>query len=213
MAGRAHGVAPEKGAADSLTSALEAQAIAADIARLRAEGVIEGWGEVAVLLRVTTAQEVLLEAFREAGIPYEVARERDYYRQREVVELAALVRCVLEPADVLALLTVVRSDVVGVPDAALAPLWEAGFPGAAWPGWRVGGSGGGWQPSIRESIGQGAWLRCRPNAARRRARCPRWPAALQGAVGDSSPRSRRCAAGGCTPDVFVDPRSIAARRR
>ncbi len=38
------GVAPEKGNADSVTSALEAQAIAADIARLRAEGVIEGLG-------------------------------------------------------------------------------------------------------------------------------------------------------------------------
>ncbi len=122
------GVAPEKGNADNGTSALEARAIAADISRLHSESVIGRWGEVAVLLRVTTAQEVLLEALREAGVPYEVARERDYYRQREVVELAALVRTVLEPADVLALLTVLRSDVVGVPDAALAPLWRAGLP-------------------------------------------------------------------------------------
>jgi ATP-dependent helicase/nuclease subunit A len=123
------GVAPEKGNSDRLTTALEAAALAADIRRLHDEAVISRWGDVAVLLRVTTSQEELLAAFREAGIPYEVARERDYYRQREVVEMAALVRCVLEATDTLALLTVLRSDVVGVPDAALAPLWDAGLPG------------------------------------------------------------------------------------
>ena len=123
------GVGPEKGNSARVTTALEATALAADIYRLHDQGVIARWGDVAVLLRVTTAQEEILAAFREAGIPYEVARERDYYRQREVVEVAALIRCVLEPTDALALLTVLRSDVVGVPDAALAPLWDAGLPG------------------------------------------------------------------------------------
>ena len=46
----------------------------------------------------------------------------------DVVEAAALVRCILEPTDTLALLTLLRSDVVGVPDAALAPLWDEGLP-------------------------------------------------------------------------------------
>ena len=46
-------------------------------------------------------------------------------------EAAGLVRSVLEPADTLALLAVMRSDPVGVPDAALAPLWDAGLPAAA----------------------------------------------------------------------------------
>jgi len=108
-------------------NALEAQALAADIRRLHDVGGVS-WTEVAVLLRATTGQEELLEAFRELGVPYEVAREREYYRQREVVEAAALVRCVLEPTDTLAMLTVLRSDVVGVPDAALAPLWDEGLP-------------------------------------------------------------------------------------
>ncbi|MBD3854906.1 MAG: UvrD-helicase domain-containing protein [Acidobacteria bacterium] len=76
------GVGPEKGSSSRTTSALEAGALAADIRRLHDQGVIEEWSDVAVLLRVTTAQEELLKAFREVGIPYEVARERDYYRQR-----------------------------------------------------------------------------------------------------------------------------------
>jgi ATP-dependent helicase/nuclease subunit A len=121
------GVGPEKGNSDAGTSALEAEALAIDIARLHREGGIDRWGDVAVLLRVTTAQEELLDAFRRHGIPYDVAREREYYRQREVVEITALVRHLLEPTDMLALLTVVRSDIVGVPDAALAPLWDTGF--------------------------------------------------------------------------------------
>jgi len=106
---------------------LEARSLAADIRRLHDEAEVK-WGTIAVLLRATTAQEVVLDCFREAGVPFEVAREREYYRQREVVEAAALVRCVLEPGDGLALLTVLRSDAVGVPDAALVPLWESGLP-------------------------------------------------------------------------------------
>lgn len=110
--------------------ALEARAIAADVRRLHDEAGVR-YGDVAVLLRATTAQGDLLEAFREAGVPFDVAREREYFHQREIIEAAALVRAILEPTDTLALLTVIRSDAVGVPDAALAPLWDAGFPAAA----------------------------------------------------------------------------------
>jgi ATP-dependent helicase/nuclease subunit A len=106
---------------------LEAVTLATDIRRLHDEAGV-AWGNIALLLRTTTQQEIILDRFRAIGIPFEVAREREYYRQREVVEAAALVRCVLEPGDSLALLTVLRSDALGVPDAALVPLWDAGFP-------------------------------------------------------------------------------------
>ena len=110
-----------------ITTAFEAETIALDIREVAARDGVR-WGDIAILLRATTAQEDLLEAFRKHGIPYEVAREKEFYKQREVVEAAALVRSVVDPADTVALLTVLRSDVVGVPDAALAPLWDAGFP-------------------------------------------------------------------------------------
>jgi ATP-dependent helicase/nuclease subunit A len=105
---------------------LEADAIAADIVRLHTEAAV-GWGDVAVLLRSTTEQAALLEAMQRRGVPFDVAREREYYRQREVVDAVGLVRCILEPEDTLALLTLVRSDLVGLPDGVLAPLWDAGF--------------------------------------------------------------------------------------
>jgi ATP-dependent helicase/nuclease subunit A len=119
----------EKQVSDSVTE-LEAAAIAADVRRLH-DGAGVRFGDIAVLLRTTTKQNEILEAFRELGVPFEVAREREYYKQREIVEAAALVRSILEPADTLALLAVLRSDPVGVPDAALAPLWDAGLPAVA----------------------------------------------------------------------------------
>jgi ATP-dependent exoDNAse (exonuclease V) beta subunit len=124
------GVPTAKKQKQGAVNAHEAEAIAADIRRIHDETGAD-WGEFAVLLRATTAQNVLLEAFRRWGVRFEVAREREFYRQREIIEAAALVRAIIEPTDALALLTVLRSDVVGVPDAALAPLWDAGLPAAA----------------------------------------------------------------------------------
>ncbi len=107
---------------------LEAAALAADVRSLHdTEGV--AWQEVAVLLRGTGDLDTYLEALRRARIPFVVGRDKQYYRRREIIEAAALVRAVLDPGDHLALLTVLRSLLVGVPDAALIPLWRRGLPG------------------------------------------------------------------------------------
>jgi ATP-dependent exoDNAse (exonuclease V) beta subunit len=105
---------------------LEAGALAADILDLHRSGV--PWREFGVLLRSTSDLDVYLQAFRDAGVPYLVERDRSYYRRREVIEASALVRAVLDPGDHLALVTVMRSSVVGVPDAAFIPLWTRSFP-------------------------------------------------------------------------------------
>jgi ATP-dependent helicase/nuclease subunit A len=193
----ADGVAPEKGQSDAETSALEAEALAVDIARLHAEGGVERWGDVAVLLRVTTAQEMLLEAFRRHDIPYDVARERDYYRQREVVEIAALVRCVLEPTDMLALLTVLRSDVVGVPDAALAPLWDAGF-GSHLA--RLESEQPAAMNAVLECVDDA--LAVTPTDLPGGGALPRWPLALKGGVGIIAELRRALRED--PPDIFVE---------
>jgi ATP-dependent helicase/nuclease subunit A len=107
---------------------LEAAALAADVRSLHdGEGV--AWKDVALLLRGTGDLDVYLEALRRSRIPFVVGRDKQYYRRREVIEAAALVRAVLDPGDHLALLTVLRSVLVGVPDAVLIPLGRHGFPG------------------------------------------------------------------------------------
>jgi len=108
-------------------SEIEAEALARDLARLHAQHAIP-WKDVAILLRALSDVDVYLEALRRAGIPYEVAKDRSYYRRREVIEAAALVRCVLDPNDRLALVTWLRSASVGVPDAAWVPLFAQGLP-------------------------------------------------------------------------------------
>jgi ATP-dependent helicase/nuclease subunit A len=105
---------------------VEARAIARDLVRLSGEGV--AWKEMALIFRALTEIEPYLALLREHGVPYEVQSERNYYRRREVVDATALVRAVLDPEDLLALVTLLRSPMVGLPDAALLPLWEARFP-------------------------------------------------------------------------------------
>ena len=107
----------------------EARAVARDIAELRAADV--PLDQIAILLRVTAAFEPVLEALREAGIPYLVERETDFYQRREIVDAVALVRCLLDPHDHLALVAALRSSLAGVPDAAWLPLWRRDFPALA----------------------------------------------------------------------------------
>ncbi len=106
---------------------LEADALAQDIRALHEEHGV-AWREVAVLLRGIGDLDLYLEAFRHARVPFAVGRDKQYYRRREVIEAAALVRSVLDPGDHLAMLSVLRSSSVGVPDAALIPLWNRQFP-------------------------------------------------------------------------------------
>jgi ATP-dependent helicase/nuclease subunit A len=111
----------------SEAAAIEARAIARDLRALHAAGHLE-WRHAALLLRSATDVDVYLEAFRREGVPYEVAKDRSFYRRREVIEAAALLRSVVDPHDHLALLGWLRSVAVGVPDAAWIPLWTRHFP-------------------------------------------------------------------------------------
>ncbi|HEV7786948.1 MAG TPA: 3'-5' exonuclease, partial [Thermoanaerobaculia bacterium] len=106
---------------------IEAAALAADVRALHEQHGVR-WKEIALLLRSTGDLDLYLEELRRARVPFAVGRDKNYYRRREVIEAAALVRAVLDPGDHLALLTVLRSSVVGVPDAALIPLWSRLFP-------------------------------------------------------------------------------------
>lgn len=106
---------------------IEADALAADLLRLRREHQVR-WRDVALLLRAATSLDRYLSALRDANIPYAVERDRSYFRRREVIDASALVRAVLDPNDHLALITLLRSPIVGVPDAALLPLWRRQFP-------------------------------------------------------------------------------------
>jgi len=105
--------------------AVEAEVIARDMADLHRSGV--PWNEMALLLRATTAMDRYLDAFKRRGVPYTMTKSHGYYRHREVIEAAAVCQVIFDPTDHVALITVLRSPLAGVPDAALQNLWEAGI--------------------------------------------------------------------------------------
>lgn len=105
----------------------EADAIADDIRELHDQADVP-WNEFGLLLRSTSKLEIYLGSLRRAGVPFVVTSDKHYFRRREIIEAAALVRTVIVPVDHLALVTFLRSATVGVPDAALLPLWQRRFP-------------------------------------------------------------------------------------
>ncbi len=111
----------------SVATAIEAESVQRELLRLRAEEGVP-WRDVAILTRTAAQQEPFLAVLRAAGIPYQVENDKGWYRRREIVEATAFVSTIFDPRDQLSLITWLRSPVVGLPDAALLPLWSRGFP-------------------------------------------------------------------------------------
>jgi ATP-dependent helicase/nuclease subunit A len=105
----------------------EAAALARDLRALHDDHGV-AWKDIGVLFRSRGEWEVYLEALRQRNVPFAVEGDRSYYLRREIIDASALVRCILNPNDHLALLAFLRSTAVGVPDAALLPLWRSDFP-------------------------------------------------------------------------------------
>ncbi len=106
---------------------IEATALARDLRSLHDEHGV-AWSRVGVLFRSRGEWDLYLGALREVGVPFAVEGDRSYYQRRAIIDVSALVRSVLNPNDHLALLGLMRSVAVGVPDAALVPLWRLEFP-------------------------------------------------------------------------------------
>jgi ATP-dependent helicase/nuclease subunit A len=106
---------------------IEASALARELRELHDRHGV-AWKSIGVLFRSRSDWETYLPALREAGIPYAAEGDRNYYRRREIIEAACLIRCVFDSNDELALISYLRSAAVGVPDAAWIPLWSRGFP-------------------------------------------------------------------------------------
>jgi len=96
----------------------EADALAAHIRGLLDH---EGWRQRDVVLLLPT--QIQVELYRQAllthGMDVYVVRGKGYYTQEEVTDIGGLLRVLVSPHDDLALLTVLRSPMVGLSDDAL----------------------------------------------------------------------------------------------
>lgn len=75
-----------------------------------------GWGQMAVFYRINSLSRVLEDAFREAGIPYQIARGTAFYDRKEIKDAVAYLRVVVNPADEVNLLRVINNPSRGISD-------------------------------------------------------------------------------------------------
>ncbi len=137
---------PSKAATDDV-AALEAKAVAQAIANRQREG--RKLKEIGLLVRTNAQAEAFLDAFRKAGIPFVVERDQNFFRKREIIEVTALTLAIIDPLDSLSLLSWLRSASVGVPDAALIPLWKEQLPRKMAA---LGGDDGAGDPALAEVL-------------------------------------------------------------
>jgi ATP-dependent helicase/nuclease subunit A len=119
----------------------EARAVATRIRRLIDE---EGFsqGDIVVLLPVLSNVSLFQEALIAQGIDIYIVRGKGYYSQDEVADVVALLRLVVKPHDDLALVTVLRSPLVGVSDDLLYLVGRAAHGARARSLWEVLREGG-----------------------------------------------------------------------
>ncbi|MBL8859899.1 MAG: UvrD-helicase domain-containing protein [Planctomycetes bacterium] len=118
-----------RGRAGAAEARIEAQFLATELIAAGARGV--DWRDIGILMRTSSGLDILLEALRSAGVPFDVVGDKNYYRRREVQDTAALITCIVDPTDHIALVACLRSPLVGVPDALWIPLWNQRFPEVA----------------------------------------------------------------------------------
>ncbi len=71
-------------------------------------------GDVAIFYRVNALSRVLEDALRKAKIPYQIARGVEFYARKEIKDVLAYVRAVVNPADETALLRALGTPARGI---------------------------------------------------------------------------------------------------
>jgi len=92
--------------------AQEAQAVALKIKELVGKGA--SLKEMAVFYRVNAMSRVIEEAFVQNEIPYQIVRGVEFYRRKEIRDLLAYLKILVNPDDEVALLRIINTPVRGI---------------------------------------------------------------------------------------------------
>ncbi len=90
----------------------EADHIGATIASLHRAG--QAYGEIAICYRVNALSRGLEEALRLRGIPYQIVRGVEFYNRKEIKDVVAYLRLLVNPADDVALIRVINTPARGI---------------------------------------------------------------------------------------------------
>ena len=72
------------------------------------------WGQMAVFYRINSLSRSLEEAFRDAAIPYQIARGTAFYDRAEIKDSLAYLRAIVNQADEVSLLRIINNPPRGI---------------------------------------------------------------------------------------------------
>jgi DNA helicase-2/ATP-dependent DNA helicase PcrA len=90
----------------------EAERIAETIAELHAAG--RSYSDFAIFYRINAVSRGLEESLRHRGIPYKIARGVEFYNRKEIRDVLAYLRVLVNPADEIALLRIINTPARGI---------------------------------------------------------------------------------------------------
>ena len=100
----------------------EAQAMAQWAGRLRDEGL--EYRDMAVFYRVNSMSRVLEGALRNAGIPYQIVRGLEFFQRREIKNMLAYLKLLVNPSDQVALKRIINQPVRGIGPTTVNRLFD-----------------------------------------------------------------------------------------
>jgi DNA helicase-2/ATP-dependent DNA helicase PcrA len=104
------------------TARAEAERVAVSIGEALRAG--EPPREIAVFYRINSLSRVLEEALVKAGIAYQIARGVEFYSRKEIKDVLAYLRVLVNPADEVALLRIINTPPRGIGAATIERLVE-----------------------------------------------------------------------------------------
>jgi DNA helicase-2/ATP-dependent DNA helicase PcrA len=90
----------------------EAAAVAQDIRQKISGGISPG--QIAVFYRVNSLSRVMEDAFLQAGVAYQVARGVEFYNRKEIKDVLAYLRVLVNPADEVSLVRIINTPTRGL---------------------------------------------------------------------------------------------------
>ncbi|MCP4378980.1 MAG: UvrD-helicase domain-containing protein [bacterium] len=102
----------------------EAQWIARRIEQLRNEGMSAE--QMAIFYRVNSLSRVLEKALRENAIPYRIARGVEFYNRKEVKDLLAYLKVIINPVDDISCLRIINTPARGIGATTIKRLVDYG---------------------------------------------------------------------------------------
>jgi DNA helicase II / ATP-dependent DNA helicase PcrA len=90
----------------------EAMGVAENIKRLTDEGV--SLSHIAIFYRVNAQSRAIEEAFIRSKIPYQIVRGVEFYNRKEIRDILAYLKVIVNPADKVALLRIINTPARGI---------------------------------------------------------------------------------------------------